>query len=368
VSQDGGPFRQMAVGVRAIVGSSTALVLTSFVVATTLLYGTDTVLFLFLSKDKLGTGADGYGYLLVALGVGGVLGAVFVNKLAALPRLSLILSAGMIAYAAPTALMVVVHQPALAFVIQVVRGVATLFVDVLAMTALQRSLAPDMISRVFGVFWALILGGLALGAFVMPFVLNTLGLDAALYLSAFAVPVGVVLVYPKLAALDRIASVTAEQLAPRVGVLGRLDLFASASQNVLERLAKEASEVVVEPSVHVINEGEDADALYVLVEGRLEVTVAGKRRAQPKHIRYMTAPAYVGEIGLLQGVARTATVTAIEPCQLLRIDGDAFLAALNETSLSASFVSGMSVRLRRTHPKTTVTLPPELDPAESATT
>ncbi|MDQ1696460.1 MAG: hypothetical protein QOJ03_1813 [Frankiaceae bacterium] len=367
VTRDGGPFSQMAVGVRAIVGSSTAALLTSFVVATTLLYGTDTVLFLFLSRDKLGTGAEGYGYLLVALGVGGLLGAAFVNRLAALPRLSLILSAGMIAYAAPTALLVVVHSPTLAFIIEVVRGVATLVVDVLAMTALQRSLAPEMISRVFGVFWALILGGLALGAFITPFLLNIFGLDTSLYLAAFVVPVVVVLVYPKLAALDRIASVTAEQLAPRVGVLGRLDIFAAASQNVLERLAKEVEEVLVDAGQPVLHEGEPADALYVLVEGKLDVSVQGKRRAQPKHIRYMSAPAYVGEIGLLQGIPRTATVTAIEPSQLWRIDGEAFLAALSETNLSPSFVSGLGVRLRRTHPATTVTLPVQRDAADSET-
>jgi len=47
----------------------------------------------------------------------------------------------MMAYAAPTLLLVWVHSPTVAFGIEVVRGVATLVVDVLAMTALQRSLA-----------------------------------------------------------------------------------------------------------------------------------------------------------------------------------------------------------------------------------
>jgi CRP-like cAMP-binding protein len=357
VTVDGGPLRQMTVGIKAIVGSSTAALLTSFTVVTTLLYGADTVLFVFLSKDKLGTGAEGYGYLLVALGVGGVLAATFVNRLAALPRLSVVLASGMVAYAAPTALLVVVHSPTVAFVVEVVRGVATLTVDVLAMTALQRSLAPDLIARVFGVFWALVIAGLSLGAFVMPFLLNGVGLDGALLIDALVVPVGVALVYPRLAALDKLSADTAVELAPRVAVMQRLDIFAAASQPTLERLAKSATEVLVEPGTAVIREGESADALYVLTSGRVEVIARGEAGSAPRHIRFMAAPTYVGEIGLLAGVPRTATVLAAEPSRLLRIDGDTFLASLTETNLSAAFRSGMSVRLARTHPSKAVVIP-----------
>jgi CRP-like cAMP-binding protein/predicted MFS family arabinose efflux permease len=356
VTRDGGPFRQIAVGVRAIVGSSTAVLLTSFTIVTTALYGTDTVLFLFISKDRLGTGPN-YGYLLVALGVGGIIAAVFVNRLAALPRLSLILSAGMIGYAAPTALLVVVHSPGVAFGVEIVRGVSTLIVDVLAMTALQRSLAPDMISRVFGVFWALVIGGLALGAFVTPFLLNAAGLNTTLLLTAFVVPVGVVLVYPKLASLDRLNAVTASDLAPRVRVFQRLDIFAAASQPVLERLAKEATELVLEPGTTVLRQGDNADALYVLAEGQVEVTARRERGRKEHHIRFMTAPSYVGEIGLLQGISRTATVTAVEPCRVWRIDADAFFEAVTQQPLSSTFVSGMTTRLKRTHTTGAIVLP-----------
>jgi CRP-like cAMP-binding protein/predicted MFS family arabinose efflux permease len=367
VTRDGGPFRQIAVGVRAIVSSSTAVLLTSFTIVTTALYGVDTVLFLFVSKDRLGTGPN-YGYLLVALGIGGVIAAVFVNRLAALPRLSLVLSAGMIAYAAPSALLVVVHRPAVAFVIEIARGIATLIVDVLAMTALQRSLAPDMISRVFGVFWALVLGGLALGAFVTPFLLNSTGLNTTLLLTALVVPAGVVVVYPKLASLDRISAITAEDLAPRVRVFQRLDIFAAASQPMLERLAKSATELVLEPGTTVLRQGEPADALYVLTDGKVEVTARRERGRKDHHIRYMTGPSYVGEIGLLQGIPRTATVTAVEPCRLWRIDGDAFLEAVTQTPMSSAFVSGMTTRLERTHTNAVAVIPGqrEVDAAELA--
>ena len=357
VTSDGGPLRQIAVGVKAIVGSSTAAILTGFTVVTTLLYGADTVLLVLVSKSKLGTGATGYGYLLVALGVGGVIAATFINRLAKLPRLSVVLAVGMIVYAAPTAALVVVHSPALAFTIEVIRGMATIIVDVLAMTALQRSLAPDLIARVFGVFWALVLGGLALGAAIMPAVLAVASLDTTLLLAGLVVPVLVVLIYPKLASLDTFAAQQAEILAPRVSVLGRLDIFAAASQPVLERLAKRANAIVAEPGATIIRQGDPADALYVLMEGSVDVSFVPPRARKPQHIRTMEAPVYLGEIGVLQGVPRTATVTASTAVSLLRIDAETFVTSLTETNLSKSFLSGMNTMLARTHPAPTVTVP-----------
>ncbi|MHB1941417.1 MAG: MFS transporter, partial [Candidatus Dormibacteria bacterium] len=137
-----GPLRQMWRGLQAIAASRSALALVSFSVLASFVYGTDTVLFVYISKLQLGTGATGYGYLLAAMGVGGILGALFVNQLAALPRLGPVITAGMVVYCLPTFLLIWVHSPGLAFVLEVVRGSGTLVVDVLAITALQRSVSP----------------------------------------------------------------------------------------------------------------------------------------------------------------------------------------------------------------------------------
>ena len=363
VSGDGGVFKQMTVGIKALFGSSTALVLTAFPFATTMLYGIDTVLFLFISKDKLGTGARGYGYLLIALGVGGIIAAAIVNRLAAMPRLSAVLALGMGLYTLPTALLLVSHRPAVAYGVEILRGIGTLVVDVLAMTALQRSLAPELISRVFSAFLAVIFGGLALGAFITPFLLHAFGLDATIALDAFVVPAVVVLVYPKLASLDRAAQASTAALAPRVSVLAQLDIFAAAARPSLERLAQTAEEMVVEAGTTLITEGETADALYVLLDGELAVSARGEgRRSRP--IRTMTAPAYVGEIGVLERVPRTATVTADTSARLLRISADNFYEALSGTSFTGAFVASMSSRLSRTHPSRDITIPQQRDEAD----
>jgi CRP-like cAMP-binding protein len=64
----------------------------------------------------------------------------------------------------------------------------------------------------------------------------------------------------------------------------------------------------------------------------------------------MTAPAYFGEIGVIEGIPRTATVRTMSPSRLLRIEADDFLDALSDSTPSPSLVDGMSGRLARTHP------------------
>lgn len=344
-----GPLRQMAVGVRAIASSGPARVLVAFSVLASFVYGTDTVLLVGVSQAQLGTGANGFGYLLAGLGVGGILVAFVVDRLAGSKRLAWIISAGMAVYCLPTAVLAAVHAPGVAFVLEVVRGGGTLVVDVLAITALQRAVASDVVARVFGVFFALVLGAISVGALVAPPLVHGAGLHAALFVMGFA-PVALGLIgYPALAAIDRAALAQVERLAPRIEVLEGLGIFAMAGRAVLERLAAALRELAVPAGSVVVREGDPADALYVLVSGRVEVTARGEA-AEERFIRVMEAGSYFGEIGLLEGIPRTATVTAAEDCVVWRIEGDDFLSALSTASAAPAFVEGARMRLARTHP------------------
>jgi MFS family permease len=352
-----GPLKQMSVGMRAIASSGAAWVLVLFSVLASFVYGTDTVLLVGVSDTQLGTGPEGFGYLLAGLGVGGVLMALFVDRLAGSRRLALIITAGMAVYCLPTALLVVVHSPTVAFVIEVVRGAGTLVVDVLAITALQRAVPGEVVARVFGVFFALILGAISLGTIVAPPLVNGPGLHTALYVMAF-VPVAVGLLgYPALVRVDQTAAARLDELAPRIALLEQLGIFASASRPVLERLAAAAVELVVPAGNTIIRQGEEADALYVIASGRVEVTSRGEAGAEDRYIRTMEPGSYFGEIGLLERIPRTATVTAVEECELYRIAGDDFLDALSTAAAGTSLLEGARTRLARTHPSLRPTFP-----------
>ena len=79
----------------------------------------------------------------------------------------------------------------------------------------------------------------------------------------------------------------------------------------------------------------------------------------------MTAPGYVGELGLLHGIPRTATVRTEQECTLLRIGGQDFLAALEESRPSASLVSVAGARMTRTGTRIPEPLPSPPDPGQA---
>ena len=342
-----GPVRQMMVGVHAIVTSPTAAVLAAYSVVASFVYGVDTVLLVIVSEKRLGTGANGYSYLLAGLGLGGVLAAGLVKRISAWPRLGTAIIIAMAVYCLPTLMLVSVRQPVAAFAVEVVRGAGTLVVDVLAMTALQRSLPPDKLARVFGAFFTFVLIAISLGALVTPPVLSAAGLDTTLWLAGGLIPVLCLVGWPWLHRMDESNAVQLAEIAPRVALLQHAALLAESSRSTLERLAKESTEIGASAGEDVVRQGEEADSLYIIETGTLRVwsrAGAGKQR----ELASLGPGDYFGEIGLIQHIPRTATVTAASPSRLLRIEGAAFLEALSSGVASASLLEGAQARLAST--------------------
>lgn len=349
-----GTLRQMAAGVRAFAGSSTVILLAGFSILASFIYGTDTVLFVVVSKDLLGTGSEGFGYLLGALGIGGIIMAAFMNRVAASRNLGAIKVVGMVVYCLPTAFLPLVHAPIVAALLEAVRGAGTIVVDVLAITAMQRMVSPDRVARVFGVFFALVLAAISLGALVASVLLGLLGLDATLLVMGLAIPALAVIAYPAIRALDLRADGQMAQMKPRLAVLLGLDIFAGAPRGAIEGLARSAVEERVEAGTEMVVEGESADDFFVLTEGEAEVTARGEAGVE-RHLGVLTAPDYFGEIGLLERRPRTATVVATTPCTVLRIGGADFLSALTSATLTPGALGLAQDRLARTHPSARLT-------------
>src|SRR5690349_6669430 len=70
----------------------------------------------------------------------------------------------------------------------------------------------------------------------------------------------------------------------------------------------------------LFREGDPADCAYVLESGRLGVTV--QRDGGSHVLAEMNAGSLVGEMALLDRGTRTATVTALEPSCLQRLERD----------------------------------------------
>ena len=120
----------MLVGLREITRSRSVAILVALSALASLVYGMDTVLFVGASEERLGLGPDGFGVLLTGLAVGGLLAAPAVNRLAASPRLAAVLTLAMLLYCLPNIVLAISESPAVAVAAQVMRGAATLIVDV----------------------------------------------------------------------------------------------------------------------------------------------------------------------------------------------------------------------------------------------
>ncbi len=128
--------------------------------------------------------------------------------------------------------------------------------------------------------------------------------------------------------------------AARTAMLRKVPLFASLSKRDLTKLAGAATEVVLDAGSTLMREGEPGDACWVVAHGT--VSIRRKRRT----VTHLVPGDVVGEMALLYGAPRTATVIADERCILLALDREAFRAILaHSPDLALALLEVMSQRL-----------------------
>lgn len=90
-----------------------------------------------------------------------------------------------------------------------------------------------------------------------------------------------------------------------IAVLARIPLFADLEPSELELLSHSMSERRFDAGEVVTTEGKAGEGFFVIESGEAEVTALGQPVAR------ITAGDYFGEIALLMGSQRTATITAL---------------------------------------------------------
>jgi predicted MFS family arabinose efflux permease len=173
---------ELAVGWQALREHRDALPLIGAEFLSSSVYGALTVLFV-LVGERLGRGAAGYGYLLSALGVGGVLAAGIGHRAAASghPRRALVGAAA--AIGVPLIVMTVAGSLAAALVLAAAIGAGQFVTEMVSDTTLQRSLDPAVFARAYGLAVPAFVAGIVMGALLTPPCVALVGLDATLALA-----------------------------------------------------------------------------------------------------------------------------------------------------------------------------------------
>ena len=133
-----------------------------------------------------------------------------------------------------------------------------------------------------------------------------------------------------------------EQKALIIETLKAQDIFKDCEMPELELMA---SSVTSQPRLHpgdvLCEQGDAADRWWIVVEGTAEVSVDGAA------VGSVAAGDTVGELGLLDGQPRSASVTATSDMALIEIDDAHFLDALRQSSeLGITMLREAARRLR----------------------
>ncbi len=184
----GGVLGGIVAGAQALWAAPAAIRLIAADIVCSAVYGTLTVLFVLLGR-QIGAGNGGYGLLMGAYGIGGVIGAMVTGRVANPARWRMALIAALLLVA--TTLVALGSRPTLleALAASLLGGGGLVVGEVLADTALPRMLDDDILASAYGLAVPVSLGGIVVGSLLAGPLVSFLGVGGALTAIGLAVVV-----------------------------------------------------------------------------------------------------------------------------------------------------------------------------------
>ena len=103
----------------------------------------------------------------------------------------------------------------------------------------------------------------------------------------------------------------------------------------------------VKQGEYIFREGDEADALYMIHKGKVMIckTVGNVE----KRIQVLEEGEFVGEMAIIDSMPRSADAIAVEDCQLIKMDHEAFDETIQKNKqFSMTFIRFLSQRVRDT--------------------
>ncbi len=133
-----------------------------------------------------------------------------------------------------------------------------------------------------------------------------------------------------------------------VHVLATLPIFAGADAASLRLLAFSSELVTILKGDVLFNQGDMSDVAYVLIEGSAEVRVAGP--AGPVAVAVIDQRQIVGEMGVLTGSPRSATVVALTRIEALAIRAETLTGVLQSSpAVALGLIRELARRIERSN-------------------
>ena len=134
-------------------------------------------------------------------------------------------------------------------------------------------------------------------------------------------------------------------------LLRNVPLFAVLPENQLSLLVKEVSRKSYPRGSAIIAAGDPTDSLYVIISGRLKVMISDDE-GREVILAILGPNEFFGEMGLIDDHPRSASVVAIESCELLALSKRDFKKCLEENfEMAMTVMRGLVKRLREADQK-----------------
>ncbi len=314
----GGTVRQLEEGARMLARSSASREVVIVLAATFLMIGAFDVLAVVLALGSLGIGGSGAGYLTATHGAGAVVGALASFALVGRARLVPVMIGAALLAAIAFLILGIETSILVAFVVAAVSGISRSLLEVTGQTLLQRVTSTALLARVFAFKEGLTMAAWGLGSVTVPLVIAIAGVRGALFVTGAIVPAIVLL---RLRPLQRVDAAVAVPVVA-IALLRSLQVFRALPVPALEGIARAAHNLSVPAGAAIVRQGEPGDRYYAIADGTVEVIKDGRLVATRGRGEGF------GEIALLHGVTRTATVVAVTAATLTAIEREPFLVAV----------------------------------------
>ena len=135
-----------------------------------------------------------------------------------------------------------------------------------------------------------------------------------------------------------------QELATRMTALTSVDLFRGLPEPMREELSAQLAYMPFAAGETVTREGDTDDGLYILVDGQAAVRIGAG--AEEREVATLGAGQFFGEMSLMTGEARTASVIATTDLVTYRITKLSFQRILRETPAIAEQIAEILVTRR----------------------
>ncbi|MFP4555525.1 MAG: ATP-binding protein [Bacteroidales bacterium] len=136
-------------------------------------------------------------------------------------------------------------------------------------------------------------------------------------------------------------SISIDEIDKRVLILKSIAIFDDLEETLLREIATELTPIKIGAGEVLFRKNDKDFALYLIENGRVKVHDGDHTYA------LFVSNQYIGEYSLVDSTPRSASVTAVEPTTLLRLDQEKFLALIaKRPNISEAMLKALVLRLR----------------------